>query len=96
MHFLETMNQERGTKIESISDAALEVLCQYDWPGNVRELENPDRANHRAAPAVETSTVDDVPESIRRKPAPASADNGSRERRPGRVPQARWIDSSPN
>jgi transcriptional regulator with PAS, ATPase and Fis domain len=72
MHFLEVLNQERGTKIESISDAALDVLCRYDWPGNVRELEN----------LMERVTVlrgggdldlDDLPESIRRGPSPAPA-----------------------
>ncbi len=39
-HFLDVMNQERGTKIDSISDRAIAALCRYDWPGNVRELEN--------------------------------------------------------
>jgi DNA-binding NtrC family response regulator len=70
LHFLEVLNQERGTKIESISDAALEVLCGYDWPGNVRELEN----------LMERVTVlrgggdldvDDLPASMRRKPPPS-------------------------
>jgi DNA-binding NtrC family response regulator len=69
LHFLDVLNQERGTKIDSISDAALEVLCRYDWPGNVRELEN----------LMERMTVlrgggeidiDDLPESVRRVPAP--------------------------
>ena len=77
MHFLEVLNQERGTKIESISDTALELLCRYDWPGNVRELEN----------LMERITVlrgggdldvDDLPEALRRPPSPASeAENGS-------------------
>ncbi len=70
MHFLEVLNSERGTKIESISDRALEMLCRYDWPGNVRELEN----------LMERVTVlrgggdldiEDLPESMRRAPAPA-------------------------
>ena len=39
-YFLDVMNQERGTKIDSISDDAMERLCGYEWPGNVRELEN--------------------------------------------------------
>ena len=39
-YFLDVMNQERGTKIDSISDEAMERLCTYEWPGNVRELEN--------------------------------------------------------
>jgi len=39
-HFLDVLNQERETRIESISDEAMARLCGYDWPGNVRELEN--------------------------------------------------------
>ena len=39
-YFLDVMNQERGAKVDSISDEALERLCQHSWPGNVRELEN--------------------------------------------------------
>jgi len=39
-YFLDVMNHERGAKIDSIHEAAIERLCAYDWPGNVRELEN--------------------------------------------------------
>ena len=39
-HFLDAMHQERGTRVDSISDEAMALLCRYDWPGNVRELEN--------------------------------------------------------
>ena len=39
-HFLDVMHQERGTRVDSISDEAMALLCRYDWPGNVRELEN--------------------------------------------------------
>ena len=39
-YFLDVMNQERGTRVDSISDEAMQRLCSYSWPGNVRELEN--------------------------------------------------------
>jgi DNA-binding NtrC family response regulator len=70
MYFLEQMNKERDTQIESISDAALEVLSRYDWPGNVRELRN----------LMERITVlgvsgkldvDDLPASLRNAPSTA-------------------------
>jgi DNA-binding NtrC family response regulator len=73
MHFLEQLNQDRGTKIVSISDAALEVLCRYDWPGNVRELGN----------LMERMTVmrgdgdldvDDLPASLRKAAAPGAGE----------------------
>jgi DNA-binding NtrC family response regulator len=38
--FLREFSGERGKKIESLSEAALEVLDSHDWPGNVRELRN--------------------------------------------------------
>jgi len=39
-HFLDVMHQERGTRVDSISEEAMALLCRHDWPGNVRELEN--------------------------------------------------------
>ncbi|MER2090460.1 sigma 54-interacting transcriptional regulator [Sporosarcina sp. JAI121] len=39
-HLLVKLNQEFGMNIETITEAALERLMQYDWPGNLRELEN--------------------------------------------------------
>ena len=39
-HFLEVASQERGSKVDTLSREAMDVLCSYGWPGNVRELEN--------------------------------------------------------
>ncbi len=39
-HFLEIMRREKGRHVETISQDALRMLCDYDWPGNVRQLEN--------------------------------------------------------
>jgi len=39
-HFAGTFAEELGKVPARFSDAALEVLRNYDWPGNVRELEN--------------------------------------------------------
>jgi DNA-binding NtrC family response regulator len=39
-HFIDVANQDRGTSIDGITDAAMEQLVQYEWPGNVRQLEN--------------------------------------------------------
>lgn len=39
-HIILRQNQAFGRNVESIADAAIEVLTNYDWPGNVRELEN--------------------------------------------------------
>ncbi len=39
-HFVKKLAPEIGSRVESITDAALEKLMAYHWPGNVRELEN--------------------------------------------------------
>ena len=39
-YFLDVLNHERDRKIDSISEEAMALLCDYPWPGNVRELEN--------------------------------------------------------
>ncbi len=39
-HFLKTLNHRLNTHVDSISDAAINVLMHHDWPGNVRELSN--------------------------------------------------------
>ncbi len=39
-YFLDVLNHERDKKIDSISEEAMTLLCDYPWPGNVRELEN--------------------------------------------------------
>ncbi|MBU0484762.1 MAG: sigma-54 dependent transcriptional regulator [Proteobacteria bacterium] len=39
-HFLRNFRYKIGREVNSISESAMEALCQYDWPGNVRELMN--------------------------------------------------------
>ena len=39
-HYLKHFNQQKKKSITGISDAALEILCNYQWPGNIRELSN--------------------------------------------------------
>jgi DNA-binding NtrC family response regulator len=39
-HFLQKLAPDTGSKVESITDAAMDKLLAYHWPGNVRELEN--------------------------------------------------------
>ena len=39
-HYLKHFNQQKGKSIAGISDAAVEILCNYQWPGNIRELAN--------------------------------------------------------
>lgn len=36
IHFLD---RHRGVRPLTLSESALQALCEYDWPGNVRELE---------------------------------------------------------
>ena len=39
-HYLKHFNLQKGKSITGISDAAVEILCNYQWPGNIRELAN--------------------------------------------------------
>lgn len=39
-HFLDIARHERGSRVEALTDEAMQRLMDYAWPGNVRELEN--------------------------------------------------------
>jgi DNA-binding NtrC family response regulator len=39
-HFVKKLARESGSRVESLTEAAMEKLLSYHWPGNVRELEN--------------------------------------------------------
>ncbi len=39
-YFLERWNKINNTKLEGLTEQALDVLTSYDYPGNVRELQN--------------------------------------------------------
>ena len=39
-HFLDIARQDRGCRVDGVSDEAMQRLMDYHWPGNVRELEN--------------------------------------------------------
>jgi len=39
-HFIHKLAPDTGSRVESITEAAIEKLMAYHWPGNVRELEN--------------------------------------------------------
>jgi DNA-binding NtrC family response regulator len=39
-HFIRKLAPDTGSRVESITPAAMEKLMEYHWPGNVRELEN--------------------------------------------------------
>jgi len=39
-HFVKKLAKANGSRVEYITDAAIQKLLSYHWPGNVRELEN--------------------------------------------------------
>jgi DNA-binding NtrC family response regulator len=39
-HFLDQARHERDSRVEGLTDEAMQRLVSADWPGNVRELEN--------------------------------------------------------
>ena len=39
-HFIKKLAKDVGSRVQSVSEGALQRLLDYRWPGNVRELEN--------------------------------------------------------
>jgi transcriptional regulator with PAS, ATPase and Fis domain len=39
-HFINVFNEKKASRIQGISEDAMQVLMDYNWPGNIRELEN--------------------------------------------------------
>jgi DNA-binding NtrC family response regulator len=39
-HFVKKLARDSGSRVESLTEAAIQKLLAYHWPGNVRELEN--------------------------------------------------------
>ena len=55
-HFLFQLASKLSKNIQSITQKALEKLCQHNWPGNVRELKN---VVERAAILCDEDTIDE-------------------------------------
>ena len=54
-HLLARVRERSGRHVTTISDAALQLLEQYDWPGNVRQLES---AIERAAISCDGDVIE--------------------------------------
>ena len=63
-HFLVKFSEQMGKSISGLSQAAMDLLVQYDWPGNIRELEN---VLERAVALESTPAIlpDSLPPNIR-------------------------------
>ncbi len=63
-HFLNKLNAEKGTEIDGISDAVMNIFMAHSWPGNVRELAN--LVERMAVLKAEGEiAVDDLPPKLR-------------------------------
>ncbi len=65
-HFLQRSAKQLGVDAKRISDAALQVLSQFDFPGNVRQLENICHWLTVMAPSQLIETKDLPPEVLAR------------------------------
>jgi len=71
-HFLDKLNAEKGTEIDGISDAVMNIFMGYSWPGNVRELAN--LIERLAVLKAEGEiAVDDLPPKLRSNEASVPA-----------------------
>jgi DNA-binding NtrC family response regulator len=72
-HFLEAMNREKGKGAgTTISQGALDRICEHGWPGNVRELENLIERLVILRGEGEIC-VEDLPRTFRQRPATVRA-----------------------
>ncbi len=79
-HFLDLARQDRGSRVQGVSDEAMQQLMEYHWPGNVRELEN---LTERLTVLVGEGDIElsDLPSQVRAEPtiqswAPRVPSNG--------------------
>src|SRR5438132_11334717 len=71
------MTVRMGRALEGFSSAALVRILEYAWSGNIRELENAIESACALATGL-VIDVDDLPDELRRRPAPATASPGIR------------------
>ena len=66
-HFLDIARQERSSRVQGVTDEAMQKLMDYHWPGNVRELEN---LTERLTVLVGEGEIDveDLPAQVRAEP----------------------------
>jgi len=73
VRFIDHFNGEFRKRVRGFDEAAMRCMTEYPWPGNVRELRN---AVERAVLLSDTETlgVRDLPDEVRRRDVPATAD----------------------
>ncbi len=69
-HFIHKLAPDSGSRVESITDRAMEKLMAYHWPGNVRELEN---VIERALVMATGTELDAADIKLENAPGPGSA-----------------------
>jgi DNA-binding NtrC family response regulator len=67
-HFIRKLAPDSGSRVQSITDAAMARLEAYHWPGNVRELENVIERSLVMATGTELDAKDIKLEAPRQRP----------------------------
>ena len=65
-HYIASMNQSFGRRVEGLIDGVLDYFMRYNWPGNVRELKNTLEAAYAQLPSDQSRELD-MPNSFRRR-----------------------------
>jgi DNA-binding NtrC family response regulator len=73
-HFVAKLGPASGSRVESISEAAIEKLMGSHWPGNVRELENVLERSIVLCPATRLEAADIRLDVAPRAPRQSAAD----------------------
>ena len=84
-HFVAKLARASGSRVESISEAAIERLMGYHWPGNVRELENVIERSIVLCPGCAPGGRRHPPRHFAARPAPRRRQLPARGRDPRRI-----------
>ncbi|MGZ0172111.1 MAG: sigma 54-interacting transcriptional regulator [Planctomycetales bacterium] len=74
-YFLQKFTSKASSRVQDLSDAAIQQLMEYQWPGNIRELQN---TIERAVILARNSTIEpsDIQVSTRTTSRAAATDKG--------------------
>jgi DNA-binding NtrC family response regulator len=67
-HFLDAAKIEKNSRVELITDEAMQCLVEYHWPGNVRELQNLIERMVILTPGTEIDACDLPPQFQEKRP----------------------------
>ena len=72
-HFLKAAAEETGSKVDGVTEAAMQILTGHDWPGNIRQLRNTVRTMVVMCDRDKLDVGDIPPDISRRRQLPGTS-----------------------